>query len=127
LVPLAPLFIFANTRLTPPIADIAEINGNGALDPKMDHLACFVSGMFGMGAVSNVLGSAASSEKHMEAAKGIGEVCYRMYSEFPFGVRALIHDPFVVSSMLSFDIFFFLSERICGSCRQSRCGSQTTA
>lgn len=53
----------------------------------MDHLACFVSGMFGMGASTGVFEKASVKEKHMKAAEGIAEVCYQMYANFPFGVR----------------------------------------
>lgn len=59
---------------------VAESKG-GSLVFKMDHLACFVGGMF-------VLGSkyADDPEAHMKAAKGIGETCYQMYARMASGV-----------------------------------------
>ncbi|CAL4062907.1 unnamed protein product, partial [Meganyctiphanes norvegica] len=53
------------------------------LEHKMDHLACFTAGMYGMGA--HVLNSEIV-ENHMEIAEGIANTCHESYVRTPTGL-----------------------------------------
>eukprot|EP01028_Stygiella_incarcerata_P011186 TRINITY_DN6201_c0_g1_i1.p1 TRINITY_DN6201_c0_g1~~TRINITY_DN6201_c0_g1_i1.p1 ORF type:complete len:627 (+),score=182.35 TRINITY_DN6201_c0_g1_i1:93-1973(+) len=62
---------------------VAERNGNN-VNPKMDHLACFVAGSLALGAADAP--TSADSEKYLEVAKGITETCYQMYARQQSGL-----------------------------------------
>jgi mannosyl-oligosaccharide alpha-1,2-mannosidase len=53
---------------------VAEYKGGSPIH-KMDHLACFVGGMFILGAPY-----ATDPEEHIKVAKGVGETCFQMYA-----------------------------------------------
>ena len=48
----------------------------GRLEHKMDHLACFAGGMYGLAAENE---KDANSERWMEIAKGITNTCHESY------------------------------------------------
>jgi len=59
---------------------VAEVKGGQTIH-KMDHLACFVGGMFVLGAPF-----AADPIEHLKIGKGIGETCYQMYAKMGSGL-----------------------------------------
>jgi len=59
---------------------VAELKGGHPIH-KMDHLACFVGGMFVLGASSST-----DPEGHLKVAKGIGETCFQMYAKMASGL-----------------------------------------
>ena len=59
---------------------VAEYKSGQAIH-KMDHLACFVGGMFILGAPF-----ADKPEEHLKVGKGIGETCYQMYAKMGSGL-----------------------------------------
>jgi len=68
----------------PKYSFVAEWSGSTRVD-KFDHLACFTSGMFGLGA-RHLTSDDADLDRHMEAAKGIAKTCHLMYDEYPAGI-----------------------------------------
>jgi mannosyl-oligosaccharide alpha-1,2-mannosidase len=62
---------------------VAERNGNN-LNPKMDHLACFIAGSLALGAADAP--TSADSDKYLEVAKGLTETCYQMYARQQSGL-----------------------------------------
>lgn len=48
---------------------------NGRLDPKMDHLVCFVPGMLALGYLHGM------PESHLKLAEQLTETCYQMYAQ----------------------------------------------
>eukprot|EP00727_Mastigamoeba_balamuthi_P003313 m51a1_g1298 putative wd repeat-containing protein 5 (917) ;mRNA; r:188713-192360 len=67
---------------------IAEME-NGNPVGKMDHLACFATGMFGIGAVlhnSSLVGGNPNSGEHLKVAAGIAETCHEMYARMSTGI-----------------------------------------
>jgi len=64
----------------------------------MDHLACFVGGMFVLGAPF-----AADPAEHLKIGKGIGETCYQMYAKMGSGILSLL--------LLSIFFFWALARR----------------
>ncbi|TMW57051.1 hypothetical protein Poli38472_002976 [Pythium oligandrum] len=53
---------------------IGELVG-GKLEPKMDHLVCFVPGMLALGYIHGM------PEAHLDLAKQLIETCYQMYAQ----------------------------------------------
>jgi mannosyl-oligosaccharide alpha-1,2-mannosidase len=62
---------------------VGEYQGNH-LVPRMDHLACFAAGMFGLSGVHSE--DPKIAKQHIEIGEGIAETCYRMYSAQPSGI-----------------------------------------
>eukprot|EP00698_Gefionella_okellyi_P012129 TRINITY_DN3238_c0_g1_i2.p1 TRINITY_DN3238_c0_g1~~TRINITY_DN3238_c0_g1_i2.p1 ORF type:complete len:551 (+),score=95.88 TRINITY_DN3238_c0_g1_i2:78-1655(+) len=62
---------------------IAEWSGSGTID-KMDHLACFVGGMFALGA--QYAPTEKLKKEHLRLGEEIGETCYQMYHRSPCGI-----------------------------------------
>lgn len=58
---------------------VAEMNG-GAINDKMDHLACFVAGMFVLSA------EGPDAEQHLQVAKELTRTCHEMYARQPSGL-----------------------------------------
>eukprot|EP01130_Rhizamoeba_saxonica_P005708 TRINITY_DN2267_c0_g1_i1.p1 TRINITY_DN2267_c0_g1~~TRINITY_DN2267_c0_g1_i1.p1 ORF type:complete len:601 (+),score=157.02 TRINITY_DN2267_c0_g1_i1:39-1841(+) len=54
----------------------------GTLKHKFDHLACFIGGMYALGAQYNP----SVKEQHMKVAEGVGNFCYEMYKINPTGL-----------------------------------------
>ncbi|DBA02142.1 TPA: hypothetical protein N0F65_004777 [Lagenidium giganteum] len=48
---------------------------NGKLDPKMDHLVCFVPGMLALGYMNGM------PKDHLDLAEQLAETCYQMYAQ----------------------------------------------
>lgn len=61
---------------------VADLNGHGQLNHKMDHLACFVGAMLAVGAQD---GGPLDTE-YMTLADAIGETCYEMYRRTASGL-----------------------------------------
>ncbi len=59
---------------------------NGQTNNKMDHLACFVGGMFALGAPYQA--DAQTLQQHLDVSTGIAETCYNMYSSTACGLSA---------------------------------------
>lgn len=63
----------------------------GELDPKMDHLVCFIGGLFALGATNGLTEKEAKDmpfwnterEKQLKLAKDITNTCYHMYHDTP--------------------------------------------
>jgi mannosyl-oligosaccharide alpha-1,2-mannosidase len=58
-------------------AHLGDLNGGGYL-PKMDHLVCFMSGVFALGVHRGAV-TGDEAKRHMQAAIDIGETCANMY------------------------------------------------
>jgi hypothetical protein len=50
----------------------------------MDHLACFVPGMLGLGVAAGAVGGARAA-RYLAAAGGVAGTCWEMYSRQPTG------------------------------------------
>jgi mannosyl-oligosaccharide alpha-1,2-mannosidase len=60
---------------------------NGNLDRKMDHLACFMGGLWALGAYTNPDGfQSPKAQRDLVNAKAITYTCYQMYARFPTGL-----------------------------------------
>ena len=59
---------------------------NGQTNTKMDHLACFVGGMFALGAPYQA--DAQTEQQHLDVTTGIAETCYNMYTSTACGLSA---------------------------------------
>ncbi|QLG73069.1 hypothetical protein HG535_0E01530 [Zygotorulaspora mrakii] len=66
----------------------------GALDPKMDHLVCFMGGLLGMGATEGLSIKKArkqsfwdsTREEDWKLAQELTHTCYQMYRQIPSGL-----------------------------------------
>lgn len=64
---------------------------NGELDTKMDHLVCFIGGLFALGATEGLTEAEARTksfwdefhEEQLALGKEIGKTCYHMYHDTP--------------------------------------------
>lgn len=63
---------------------VAELNSGGSLHYKMDELACFVGGMFALGAASQPANPRARRDLDLGAA--ITETCYNFWHKMPTGI-----------------------------------------
>ena len=75
---------------------------------QMDHLACFVGGMFVLGAPF-----AEDPAEHLKIGKGIGETCYQMYAKMGSGIlvikkKLLLPKWVQVSLLLRISCYYFL-------------------
>jgi mannosyl-oligosaccharide alpha-1,2-mannosidase len=64
---------------------VGEFN-NGQTNNKMDHLACFVGGMFALGAPYQA--DAQTLQQHLDVTTGIAETCYNLYTSTACGLSA---------------------------------------
>jgi mannosyl-oligosaccharide alpha-1,2-mannosidase len=65
---------------------VADFLG-GHLDLKMDHLACFMGGLWALGAYTNPDGlHSPKAQRDLAHAKAITYTCYQMYARFPTGL-----------------------------------------
>ena len=75
---------------------VAEMNSKGSLMNKMDHLVCFLPGVYVLGAKNDVsklphveelgLSVEEMSKIHLELAKDLMETCYSFYRDSPTGL-----------------------------------------
>merc|ERR1719499_281338 len=63
---------------------VAEMKG-GNLSRKMDHLACFTSGLLTLGVIHEVV-DGEQRELHKERAIALAETCYHMYKDMKSGL-----------------------------------------
>ena len=57
------------------------------LDRKMDHLACFMGGLWALGAYTNPDGlDSPSAQRDLANGKALTYTCYQMYARFPTGL-----------------------------------------
>ncbi|RHY02902.1 hypothetical protein DYB36_011278 [Aphanomyces astaci] len=54
---------------------LGELEVNGDLTPKMDHLVCFMPGMLALGYMHGMPSS------HLDLAKALGRTCFEMYNQ----------------------------------------------
>lgn len=60
---------------------------DGNLDLKMDHLACFMGGLWALGAYTNPHGlNSPKAQRDLTYGKAITYTCYQMYARFPTGL-----------------------------------------
>jgi hypothetical protein len=59
---------------------------NGQTNNKMDHLACFVGGMFALGAPYQA--DDPTLQQHVDVSTGIAETCYNFYTSTASGLSA---------------------------------------
>ena len=71
---------------------VAEEHGNGVVSPKMDHLVCFLPGVFALADFYNIstvrpdADDAADDLSDLEIAAELAETCYQMYRRTPSGL-----------------------------------------
>lgn len=63
---------------------VAELNMGGAPHHKMDELACFVGGMFALGAASQP--SNARAQRDLRLGADLAETCYQFWHRMPTGI-----------------------------------------
>jgi len=63
---------------------VAELKG-GNIQRKMDHLACFTSGLLTLGVIHEVV-DGEQRELHKERAIALAETCYNMYKQMKSGL-----------------------------------------
>ena len=61
---------------------IADLDRNGNLNHKMDHLVCFAGGMFHLGAQGD------TAERDKAVGAGVTETCHEMYARMATGISA---------------------------------------
>eukprot|EP00884_Botryococcus_braunii_P010869 jgi/Botrbrau1/19784/Bobra.0124s0032.1 len=64
---------------------IAELH-QGSLEPKMDHLVCFMPGLFALGHLHGANTSLPGETDDLEVAKALMHTCYQMYQRTPTGL-----------------------------------------
>jgi len=65
---------------------VADLQSNH-LDHKMDHLACFMGGLWALGAYTNPDGlDSPKAQRDLVHGKAITYTCYQMYARFPTGL-----------------------------------------
>ncbi len=64
---------------------VSELRGSSPI-MKMDHLACFVGGMLGLGVLHGACQDEKECDAHLTAAKGITELCYEAYHKTATGL-----------------------------------------
>lgn len=65
---------------------IADKN-NGVLDPKMDHLVCFMGGLLALGAYTDPLGvDSPRAIRDLTTARALTYTCYQMYARMNTGI-----------------------------------------
>ena len=61
----------------------------GGIEPKMDHLACFMGGLLALGAHSDPLGmDGPRARRDLETAKAVTYTCYQMYARTEVGISS---------------------------------------
>ncbi|EIE20577.1 hypothetical protein COCSUDRAFT_48568 [Coccomyxa subellipsoidea C-169] len=64
---------------------VGELHGD-VLEPKMDHLVCFLPGLLALGHMHGVNTGAAGEEDDLAIARQLMRTCYEMYARIPTGL-----------------------------------------
>ncbi|BDA50577.1 probable endoplasmic reticulum mannosyl-oligosaccharide 1,2-alpha-mannosidase at C-terminar half [Coccomyxa sp. Obi] len=64
---------------------VGELHGE-TLEPKMDHLVCFLPGLLALGHLHGVNTGAAGEEDDLAIARQLMRTCYEMYARTPTGL-----------------------------------------
>jgi mannosyl-oligosaccharide alpha-1,2-mannosidase len=69
------------------VGERGGLGPDAKLVPKMEHLACFLPANLALGVLEGAVDGDRAA-RYTEAAKGLAETCYRMYSTNPTGLAA---------------------------------------
>ncbi|KXS21552.1 glycoside hydrolase family 47 protein [Gonapodya prolifera JEL478] len=72
---------------------IAQVDFTGIMDHSVEHLACFVGGMFGLGVVTGAVSGETNRARHAAWAQSITETCAKSYFDSPTGLGPEVFEP----------------------------------